>query len=630
LGTSDYAALKRRLANGWNTWNTRSVLSHVLLPEGFALNLGFKEYGERAYLKEAAFGRTGAGVEVARPGPHAYDGSYTELSLAWKGLEVTVQSATEANDLVLLVTPLAVPPIKKPPLLAVESGLLWNRPGQLGQEAGALVGSFAGQTVRVYATGPATVDPYLPAQAPYLALALAGPVGVSTGQPRDLDTIRSIIQRRRGEHEARTQKFGNLAELYAALQTAMAWNTIYEPELDRVVTPVSRLYNLNWGGFVLFEWDTYFAAYMASLEHRDLAYANAIEITRLTPQGFVPNETFVCDLKSRGWSQPPVGSLIWRELYRKFGETWPLEFVFDSLLAWNRWWPKARRSGRLLCWGADPYEPILDCPYEFDGMHAWQGAAWESGLDNSPMYDGVPFNQVTNLMELADVGLNSLYIADCNALAEIAGVLGRQAEAQELQARAQEFREALATLWDDATGLYLNRRTDTGELSRRLSPTHFYPLLAGAASRKQAERMLAEHFYNAAEFWGEWMLPSIARNDPAYPEQDYWRGRIWGPMNFLVYVGLRRYRFADAGRDLAEKSQRLLLKEWRERGHIHENFSADTGEGCGQSPSDRFYHWGALLGMPAFIEEGYLAGPEQSLSTRATDHDPTLGLAPAG
>jgi|GEM_PF-5549338 len=39
-----YAALQRRLARGWNTWNTRSVLSHVLLPAGFVLNLGIKEH----------------------------------------------------------------------------------------------------------------------------------------------------------------------------------------------------------------------------------------------------------------------------------------------------------------------------------------------------------------------------------------------------------------------------------------------------------------------------------------------------------------------------------------------------------------------------------------------------------
>ena len=51
--------------------------------------------------------------------------------------------------------------------------------------------------------------------------------------------------------------------------------------------------------------------------------------------------------------------------------------------------------------------------------------------------------------------------------------------------------------------------------------------------------MTQRHLLNPVEFWGEWVIPSIARNDPAFYDQNYWRGRIWGPMNFLVYLGLR-------------------------------------------------------------------------------------------
>lgn len=126
---------------------------------------------------------------------------------------------------------------------------------------------------------------------------------------------------------------------------------------------------------------------------------------------------------------------------------------------------------------------------------------------------------------------------------------------------------------------FLNRRTDMGAFSHRLSPTHFYPLLAGAASPAQARRMIEEHFFNPAEFWGEWMLPSCARNDLAYPEQDYWRGRIWTPMNFLVYLGLRRYDLPEARQALAVKSQALLLQEWRERGQGR-GYPAQNG--CGR------------------------------------------------
>ena len=144
---------------------------------------------------------------------------------------------------------------------------------------------------------------------------------------------------------------------------------------------------------------------------------------------------------------------------------------------------------------------------------------------------------------------------DCAALAEIAEVLGRTAEAAELRERAEQYAASLQTLWDEKTGMFLNRRTDTGEFSHRLSPTNFYPLLGEVATQQQAERMIDEHFYNPEEFWGEWILPSIARNDPAYPDQNYWRGRIWAPMNFLVYLGLRNYDLPQARADLVEKSQ---------------------------------------------------------------------------
>jgi hypothetical protein len=127
--------------------------------------------------------------------------------------------------------------------------------------------------------------------------------------------------------------------------------------------------------------------------------------------------------------------------------------------------------------------------------------------------------------------------------------------------------------------------------------------------------MTAEHFYNPAEFWGEWILPAIARSDPAYPSQEYWRGRIWGPMNFLVYLALRNYDLSGARADLAEKSKALFLKNWREHRFVAENYNCETGEGGENDSSDRYYHWGGLLGFMAFIEAGYVAGWENPVSS---------------
>jgi putative isomerase len=618
-----YEELQARLARGWNTWNTRSVLSHVLMPEGFAINLGIKDRASRRYLKEALIGRRGDEDEQIHPGPRTYDGRYTELTLVWQGIEVLVQSATigeDAGDLVLLVTPQIAH--RQAPLLVVELGMLWNRPGMVTREGEVLMGHGAQHTVAIYGARHSVVDPYIPAQTPYLAMPLQGPVGVSTGQRRTIEAIQALMAERRAEHKAYIASFGELADVYAAVQTCMAWDTIYEPEHGRVVSPVSRIWNVNWGGFVLFDWDTYFAAYLAAIDNRDLAYANAVEITReRTERGFVPNFGTVNNLKSRDRSQPPVGSLVIRELYRKFGDLWLLGEVFDDLLAWNRWWPAHRDCEGLLCWGSDPYEPLADAHWELHGVGDRLGAALESGLDNSPMYDDIPFDEATHLMQLADVGLTAMYVMDCEALADIATALSRTSIAKELRARAEVYRTALRTLWDEEAEIFLNRRTDTGEPSRRLSPTNFYALLADAPSAAQARRMIDRHFYSPQAFWGDWIMPSISRDDPAYPEQTYWRGRIWAPMNFLVYLGLRRYDLARARADLAEKSKALLLKEWREKGHVHENYNPDTGEGCDRPNSDRFYHWGGLLGLIALIEAGVMPAPEGPLEIRTGDTD---------
>ncbi len=140
-------------------------------------------------------------------------------------------------------------------------------------------------------------------------------------------------------------------------------------------------------------------------------------------------------------------------------------------------------------------------------------------------------------------------------------------------------------------------------MNRRLSPTNFYPLLAKAATPEQAKTMVEKHLMNPNEFWGEYVIPSIERDDPALKDQNYWRGRIWGPMNYLVYLGLLNYDDAATRKEFAQKSYDLFLKEWREKGHVHENYNAITGTGDDVTSSDRFYHWGALLGYVEYLEQ---------------------------
>lgn len=608
-----YEELKKSLASGWNTWNTRSVLSHVLLPEGFAINLGLKEYRDSRVLREALIGRFGEDDEKVRPGPHAYDGSYTRLELVWQGIRVVVESAAVGGaDLVLLVTPLELQ--VKPPVLFIEGGVLWNRPGWVRRERERLSFISTERTVDIYVTGAEVFEPNLPTVAPYLSVALGQPVGVSTGAARTVEEIRSLIEAGRARHEAALKQYGEHRDSYESMQTCIAWDTIYEPQRDRVVTPVSRLWNVRNGGYILFCWDNYFAAYMA-FDHKALAYSNAIEITRAkTADGFVPNFSSN-DRASLDRSQPPVGSMVVRELYRRYREVWLLEEVYDDLFEWNTWLYQNRHvGGGLMAWGSNPRPVVTDNYWESVGINDTFGGALESGLDNSPMYDEATFDPDRHVMNLADVGLMSLYVMDCAALADIAAVLNKMDDRAMLIERGRVVTGGLAQTWNGEFGLCLNKRLDTGAFSFRISPTNFYAMQASGWSSEQIYAMLHKHFYNPQEFWGDYILPSIARNDPAYADQDYWRGRIWAPMNFLVYLAMRRYeQTAKACADLAKKSLDLLMKEWRALGHVHENYNGATGEGCDVHNSDKYYHWGALLAMISLIEAGVLPGPEQPL-----------------
>lgn len=607
-----YRQVQRRLAQGWNTWDVNSVTTQVLLPEGLSIQVGLKhnatEHGD-LFLAGAIIGRLEPNAEHVTPGSHAWDGSYTDASVSWQGHTWRIQTAHAEKDLVLLATPLtADAPHGIPPTIVFTVNFLWNRPGTVQREANFVQTRGSTGSVPVFCTCPqpaqrsVAISPSLPVTGPYFAAEFNTAVGISTGKARTIEEIKVAVEGAREAYEAKLAKTGEDAPIVDAIETTLGWDTIYEPEGNRVVSPVSRAWCLRWGGYVLFEWDTFFAATLASIGDRDLAYANAIEMLHEeTPEGFVPNYARTGGWKSFDRSEPPVGAITVLGLYQKFHDRWFLQETFAPLMRWNRWWATHRDMQGYLVWGSNgdthPTNP------EDRSRGTLKGAIFESGLDNSPMYDGAVYNSQTQLLEFADVGLMGLYIADCKALAQIADLLEKPAEAKELRERAARYGAKLQTMWSAADGIFLNKDLHTGQFDTRLSPTNFYPLLAGVATPAQAQEMLTKHLLNPKEFWGQWVIPSIARNDPAFADQNYWRGRIWGPMNYLVYLGLEKYADSSTRQAFAQKSYELFLGEWKENGHVHENYNAILGTGDDVTKSDRFYHWGALLGYVKYLED---------------------------
>jgi putative isomerase len=214
------------------------------------------------------------------------------------------------------------------------------------------------------------------------------------------------------------------------------------------------------------------------------------------------------------------------------------------------------------------------------------------------MHDEASWNEASRTLDSEDVGLNSLCCLDSMSLARMAEVLGENPEPH--LAHAAELRGKISReLWDSSRGIFANRLW-SGRFVASVTPTSFFPLLAGAAEAAQVQALLAK-LDDAQWFGGAPPLPSVARHDPSLRDNVYWRGRIWPILNWLVWNGLKPHDKARAAR-LRSSSWDLFQRSWQDRRLAPENYHPDSGEGLDQPDTDPFYSWTALL--PFMMTEG--------------------------
>ena len=300
---------------------------------------------------------------------------------------------------------------------------------------------------------------------------------------------------------------------------------------------------------------------------------------------------------------------------------------------WSNWFLRMRRLDPLGLIALRSYVEQTDAP---GGM---QEARYESGLDNSPMYDCSTddgssceyFNKTTGFMELYDVGMNAMFVQEAFALAKLARIIGREEEADELIRRGREFEQSIKdNLWDENQGIYANYFPHNGTHSDRISPTSFYPMMLGSSTEeddRRASMMIENWLLNSTRFCirladdvgGDendecyWGLPSISYDDPAYPALGYWRGFIWGPMAQLTHWSMQNFDHIDnvqsARKALTRQMRDLFLDQWNKHAHVCENYlphkfgtEVDGKIWPDECTGTTFYHWGALTGL-IFLEE---------------------------
>ena len=221
------------------------------------------------------------------------------------------------------------------------------------------------------------------------------------------------------------------------------------------------------------------------------------------------------------------------------------------------------------------------------GLWFWDNAM-QSGADNNAALTNDPNDRSAILAVDASVYAMREYLA-MGALAE---KQGDAASARGYRAEALATRKAiLRQMWSASDAMFLNRRRDNGAVIRVLDWSSFLPLVDGLLSRGEGRRMITLHLLNRDEMRSDYGFRSLSKRDPSYSNEamikpySNWRGPIWINANLMDWIVLRRYGFTDESRRLALVLAEILHRDVAKWSSMHENYSAETGEGLAPTPA---------------------------------------------
>ena len=270
---------------------------------------------------------------------------------------------------------------------------------------------------------------------------------------------------------------------------------------------------------------------------------------------------------------------------------------------------------------------------------------WESGMDNSPLWDealarlklnpsDLPYYQrldlqhakveerptdldydryiyLANLMRevnyhpgrireatpfaIWDVLYNSLLVQANRDLGRIARVLDADPtqfeRGADLTARAIEEK-----LWNHQHAIYHDYDLVSGEPIVTRIGAAFSPLFAGVPDQNKAQRLVEELYATGVRVdETTWAIPSLPPNHPSFLPSRYWRGPIWINVNWVLYQGMRRYGF----NSLADELRASMLDLPRRFG-FWEHYHPVNGQGQG---AERFAWTAALVLNLLFAED---------------------------
>ena len=285
---------------------------------------------------------------------------------------------------------------------------------------------------------------------------------------------------------------------------------------------------------------------------------------------------------SRTVGHPPVWMIAVQDLVDLTGDNALIATCYEPLIHQIRWFETKRAAKPKGFY----YTDIL--------THSW-----ESGID-----EGVRFHDVqTGPFACVDATSHGVLLYDYAT--KWSKVLGKPAD--EFAEKTDVLRTFIQnTLFSNETGFFHDVWSVNDPAHRPWALEGMWPLVVGAATPEQAQRVIDENLLNPRRFFSAHPVSTVGVEDPLF-ELRMWRGPTWNSMTYWAARGCLRYDRPDAARVLVEKALDAVAMQFERTGTVWE-----------------FYH--PLGGNPKDL----LRKPHTAFNTPCRDylgHNPLIAMA---
>jgi putative isomerase len=248
------------------------------------------------------------------------------------------------------------------------------------------------------------------------------------------------------------------------------------------------------------------------------------------PDGLVPGSIWLQSGEAR-WSKtvghPPVWPVAVQAYCERVGNNELIAQCFHALLRQIEWFESHRKAEGIGFF----YLDIIN-------------RSWESGVDEGVRFDDAPQGPYACVDATSHVFQAYSYAAKwAEILAEDNAMLVEKAD---------ELRRFIQSkLFDPETGLFHDIWSVANPQTRRFALEGMFPVVVGAASAEQANRVIDENLLSPDRFFTQHPLATVGVSDSHF-ELRMWRGPAWNSMAYWAARGCSLYGRDDAALKLLE------------------------------------------------------------------------------